>query len=77
MALPETLAGLKDAGYVFDNDAKCRGCGEPIEWWITKSGRRMPISVVEVKDKPVGPIKEFKRVSHFAVCPNADDFRRK
>ena len=79
MAIPETKAGLEAAGYVFDSDARCRGCGEPIEFWITNNGKRMPISV-QIKKEGEGFFakeKELIRVSHFAVCPNAAEFRRK
>jgi hypothetical protein len=45
MKWPATSDEMKAAGYVYDNDAACRGCGEPIEWWITPKGKKMPIRV--------------------------------
>lgn len=79
MAIPETKEGLEAAGWVFDGEARCRGCKEPIEFWITNKGNRMPMTV-QIKRQGEGffaPAKELIRVSHFAVCPNADEFRRK
>lgn len=77
MPFPETKETLEEAGYVFDNDAFCRGCGEPIEWWITPNDKKMPMSVVAVKEgtgffaKVVGE----KRIPHWSNCPNAKDFK--
>lgn len=67
MAFPETTSELVAAGYVFDNDANCRGCGVRVEWWITPRGKKMPMDVNENGDcEP-----------HWASCPNAKDFRTK
>ena len=35
MAFPKTLDEMNAAGYVFDNHAECRGCGDSIEWWAS------------------------------------------
>jgi hypothetical protein len=35
MPFPQTLDELRAAGYRFNLDAHCRGCGARIEWWIT------------------------------------------
>jgi len=75
-ALPDTKEGLEAIGYVFTNDGFCRKCGAQIEWWITNNEKRAPFDVIVVKDTPLGPIKAYKRVSHFASCPFADDFRK-
>ena len=76
--IPESKKDLDSMGYVFDNEAHCRGCGEPIEWWITPRGKKMPMTVQEVRerDSPIAPIKEYRRVPHWGVCPNAADFRK-
>lgn len=66
-------------GFVYDNDAMCRGCRAPIEWWITPKGKKMPMSVVEIKDESKvfpQPILRVIRVPHWGTCPNAEDFRR-
>jgi hypothetical protein len=79
VAIPETKEALEAAGWVFDNEGRCRACREPIEWWISPAGKKAPMTVQVKKDgegffaKSLGLI----RVSHFAVCPNADEFRRK
>src|SRR5215469_9584655 len=49
--IPTRREDLLAMGYVFDNEATCRGCFSPIEWWITPNGKKMPMSVVEVKDE--------------------------
>lgn len=76
--IPEGKKDLELMGYVFDNEAHCRGCGEPIEWWITPRGKKMPMTVQEVRerDSPICPVKEYRRVPHWAVCPQAADFRK-
>ena len=78
MALPTSKGDLEALGYVFDNESHCRGCGEPIEWWITPKGKKMPMTVKEVRerDSPISPIKEIQRIPHWSTCPKADSFRR-
>jgi hypothetical protein len=78
--IPTKREDLIAMGYVFDNEATCRGCREKIEWWITPKGKKMPMTVAEVKDesKPFPqPVLRYDRVPHWGVCPNAEDFRRK
>lgn len=65
MPFPTTVEELKAAGYVFSNDANCRGCGSRIEWWTTPKGKKMPMDVDE----------SGNCVSHWSTCPNAKDFR--
>ena len=78
MAIPEKREDLVAMGYVFDNEAFCRGCGAPIEWWITPNGKKMPMSVLEVHktESAVSPVVGYRRVPHWSDCPNAKDFRR-
>ena len=68
MAFPKTFAELTQAKYKFDNHAKCRGCHKDIEWWITPTGKKMPFNLM--------PDIESPAVSHFATCPDAEEFRR-
>jgi len=73
MAIPETTNALREAGWEYSGEATCRGCGERIEWWITPSGKNMPVSV-----KDVGTIKTGRkeiRMSHFSDCPSVNQFR--
>jgi hypothetical protein len=77
--IPTKREELVDAGYVFDGEGYCRGCGAAIEWWITPSGKKMPMSVQEIKKEGAGffaPVIGYKRVAHWGVCPNASDFKR-
>jgi hypothetical protein len=66
--------------------ANCRSCGAEILWVISKaSGKAMPLDVppekraiiVEV-DKHGIPVTEIREAytSHFATCPQANDWRR-
>lgn len=53
-------------------DGTCRKCGAFILWGRT--------GLPEPKNKPLDARPDPKSglyVSHFATCPNADDFRRK
>ena len=80
MSLPTKKEDLEAMGYVFDNEAHCRGCGALIEWWITPRDKKMPMSVVEVKDESKvfpQPILRVERVPHWGICPRAEDFRKK
>ncbi len=84
MPLPEKKEALEAAGWVFDNEGICQGCGASVEWWISKNGRKCPMSVVPLDKQgelvPSGsltPVHEFARRSHFSDCPEAASFRRK
>jgi len=84
MPVPETKEGLETAGWVFDNEGVCRGCGAPVEWWISVNGKKCPMSVVPLDERgevvPPGSllrVLRFVRRSHFGDCPNAQDFRKK
>lgn len=84
MAIPEKREDLLAMGYIFDNEATCRGCGAPMEWWITPKGKKMPMSVLAVDANgdvvPQGSLTrphEFIRRPHWSDCPNAADFRKK
>lgn len=87
MPLPDTKEELEAAGYVFDNEAKCRGatCGAMIEWWIAPGPKKklLPMSVVEVRRMEAGPnnsffapVIQYKRILHFIDCPDRKDFRK-
>jgi hypothetical protein len=70
--------------------AECRSCGATITWAVTESGRRIPLDAQQSLD---GNMSEVDRLadgtmvvavvaeglyrSHFATCPQADDWRRK
>lgn len=79
--IPTKREDLQALGYVFDNEGVCRGCGEKIEWWITFNGKKMPMSVIEVKDESLPVTQQrvlrYDRVPHFSICPEADQFRRR
>lgn len=68
MAFPKTIDELVKAGYKHENVASCRGrtCTARIEWWITPSGKKLPLDV-DAKGN-VEP--------HWAHCPDSKDFRK-
>jgi hypothetical protein len=74
MKFPATSDQLKAEGYVYDNDANCRGCGEPIEWWITPKGKKMPMTVK--KTATILHATADVREPHWASCPKSGDFRK-
>lgn len=77
--IPEKREDLIALGWEFTGEGRCRACGEYIEWWATANGKRMPMSVIDVKDETKvfpQPILYTARRSHFANCPNANEFRR-
>lgn len=60
---------LRAAGYRYDNDAACRGCGDPIEWWITPNDKKIPMNSMNKGTDAA--------VAHWSVCSDADSFRKK
>ena len=70
----------------------CRSCGAPIEWakW-SDTGKPIPLDVGEVKNGNLAVVGERvhrytdtdarlhreRRQSHFASCPDSDDWRRR
>lgn len=73
MPLPDTKEGFEAIGWILDNEARCRYCDEQIEWWITRDGKKIPISVIDEKDTSKAfpqPILRTIRRAHFSDCPN-------
>jgi hypothetical protein len=56
------------AGYERSYYSVCKGCKQAIEWWNTPNGQHIPMNSMNHPDSPA--------VSHFATCPNADQFRK-
>lgn len=52
---------------------KCRKCSAEIEWVKTNSGKSMPVDAETYHGEAYYDVN--KHMSHFATCPNADDFR--
>ena len=67
MLFPKNFGELKAANYHFDNDAVCRGCGDDIEWWITPTGKKIPMNPMTSDSSPA--------VAHWSTCTEADSFR--
>jgi hypothetical protein len=68
MAFPANSTEMKNSGYVFDNDATCRGCGDDIEWWITPKGSKIPMNPMDSASTPA--------ISHFTTCSDVESFRK-
>jgi hypothetical protein len=68
MPFPKTADEMKSQGYIFDNDAVCRGCGEDIEWWITPRGKKIPMNPM--------PRGSSEAVAHWSTCSDAPLFRK-
>lgn len=66
MPFPETVTELVAAGYKYESDSHCTGCGAAIEWYRTPKGKMMPMDVD--KDGNCEP--------HWGTCPKAKDFRK-
>ena len=72
---------------------KCRSCGAPVIWCMTKHGRHKPVNAEPVGNgninlhfDPLGltvPVAAVvaagkgSHVSHFATCPKADQWRKR
>lgn len=68
MAFPKTLDEMAPAGYSMDNDAVCRGCGDEIEWWITPTGKKIPMNPMKAGSDAA--------IAHWATCTERDTFRK-
>ena len=69
MGFPRDAVEMKNRGYVFDNDATCRGCGDDIEWWVTPTGKKIPMNPMPSSSTPA--------VAHWSTCTEQDSFRSK
>jgi len=66
-------------------DGTCRSCGAPIVWAeLVPSGKRMPFDpplvafrAVVIGDHVIEEIDTDTSTSHFATCPQAQQWRRR
>ena len=68
MPFPKDYSELRRAGYTFSSHGVCSGCGASIEWWNTPTMSRIPMNLMTNGTS--------EAVSHFATCPNAQDFKK-
>ncbi len=56
---------------------ECRACGKEIVWVTTKNGKQMPLNppILNVVTEGCETIKG--RISHYATCKQADEWRGK
>ncbi len=66
MPFPQTFDGMKAASYIFDAHARCRGCGQETEFWITPHGKKIAMDLMPNADSPA--------VSDLGTCPDAPLF---
>lgn len=70
-AFPATRGEMLNAGYKYGSTEQCKGCQATIEFWYTPQNTRIPMNPMREADS-AAPVK-----SHFATCPQAEEFRRK
>jgi hypothetical protein len=68
MPFPQTWDEMIAAGYVWDNDSVCKGCGDPIMWFKTPNGKPIPMNPMQRGSDAA--------VAHFSTCTEADSFRK-
>jgi len=56
--------------------SRCKGCGHPIVWMKTKTGKAMPVNKMQltILTEQGDVVKGYE--SHFSTCPQADFFRK-
>ena len=54
----------------------CLSCGAAIVWMMTVNNRRMPVNAETVESGET-IYMHGKHVSHFATCPQSDQWRKK
>jgi hypothetical protein len=66
--------------------SKCKGCGQDVLWVKTDTGADMPLSIASkekrfivkaVANQPLIGTMVETFISHFADCPEAENFRKK
>ena len=60
-----------------ENRKQCRGCKAAIEWQRTKTGGYHPVDPKIITIVSLEGVVTRGRVSHFATCPKADNFRKR
>jgi hypothetical protein len=54
----------------------CRGCGDPILWYETARGRKMPVNADAAIVERDGALWVATSDTHWATCPERDRFKR-
>lgn len=57
--------------------AECGSCRAPINWIVTKAGKRMPVDPRRLNVTTAEGVTVSGFTSHFATCPRAHEHRRK
>lgn len=55
------------------HQSRCQACNAGIFWMLTKNDKRMPLDAASSRKEDDGRVTY---VSHFAMCPQASQFRR-
>lgn len=57
-------------------EVPCKSCGQPVVWFRTKNGKRMPVDARTTRPTDAEHQLDLKRhISHFSTCPQANDWR--
>lgn len=68
------MAGIRER-HPFE--VPCSSCQQPIVWFRTKNGNRMPVDAETTRPTDAEHQLDLTRHrSHFATCPNANQHRR-
>jgi hypothetical protein len=66
-----------DTGHKHLQLTRCRSCQRGIVWLKTEGGKNMPVDAdTFAQGQPPIFNPELGHISHFATCPNADDWRK-
>lgn len=74
MKWPATSSEMAAEGWLYDNDAVCKGCMMNIEWWISPKGAKTPINTIPPENNLVSNLE--KRQLHFSSCTAREMFKR-
>jgi hypothetical protein len=66
-----------DTGHKHLQLTRCRSCQRGIVWLKTESGKNMPVDAdTFTQGQPHVFNADLGHISHFATCPNADEWRK-
>lgn len=65
---PKNSTELKFRGYTKSGNTHCQACGAPIEFWVTPTGKRIPINAMPELLTPA--------IAHWSTCTDPNRFRK-
>ncbi len=76
MARPDSMIELVDPKDQPPGIVSCRGCGDPILWYETARGRKMPVNADAAIVERDGALWVATSDTHWATCPERNTFKR-